>query len=121
MAREVMPWGGWSALRKAELIDALIEALTGGTNLARIVRNLSEEEQEALHMVLDCGGAMAWEDFDDRYGNDLQESRYWQWHTPETTMGQLRLRGLLVEATVDNELHVVVPVDLREVLRGILG
>ena len=64
---------------------------------------------------------MAWEDFDARYGNDLEESRYWQWHTPETTMGQLRLRGLLVEATVDDELYVVVPVDLRGGLRGVQG
>ena len=28
-------------------------------------------------------------------------------------MGRLRLRGLLVEATVDDDLFVVVPVDLR--------
>jgi hypothetical protein len=57
---------------------------------------------------------MAWDAFDDRYGNDLEESRYWQWHTPETTMGRLRLHGLLVEATVDDELYIVVPMDIRE-------
>jgi tetratricopeptide (TPR) repeat protein len=114
MARGVMLSGGWSGLRKAELVDALIEALTNGADLARIVGNLSEEEQEALHTVLDRGGAMAWDAFDDRYGNDLEESRYWQWHTPETTMGRLRLHGLLVEATVDDELYIVVPMDIRE-------
>jgi hypothetical protein len=64
---------------------------------------------------------MAWDDFDARYGNDLEESRYWQWHTPETTMGQLRLRGLLVEATVENKLHVAVPVDVRGDLGKVLG
>ena len=86
-----------------------------------VVKKLSEEEQEALRTVLGQGGQMVWEDFDARYGNDLEESRYWQWHTPETTMGRLRLRGFLVEATVGDELHIVVPVDLREGLRGVLG
>jgi tetratricopeptide (TPR) repeat protein len=120
-ARAAMPWGGWSALRKAELIDAIIEALTNRGDLERMVEDLTREEQEALRTVLDQGGHMAWDDFDARYGNDLEESRYWQWHTPETTMGRLRLRGLLVEATVDDELHVVVPVDLREDLGEVLG
>jgi tetratricopeptide (TPR) repeat protein len=121
MAREVMPWGGWSALRKAELIDALTEALTNRGNLQHIVEGLTREEQEALRAVSSLGGQTAWEDFDARYGNDLEESRYWQWHTPETTMGQLRLRGFLVEATVGDELYIVVPMDLREKLREVLG
>jgi hypothetical protein len=64
---------------------------------------------------------MPWQAFDARHGNDLEESRYWKWHTPETTMGRLRLYGLLVEATVDDELRVAVPSDLREDLRRILG
>jgi tetratricopeptide (TPR) repeat protein len=115
-AREVMPWGGWSALRKAELIDAIIEALKNHANLERLVERLTSEEQEALLTVLDGGGVMLWEDFDARYGNDLDESRHWQWHTPETRMGRLRLHGLLVEATVEDELYVTVPLDLREAL-----
>ncbi len=36
-------------------------------------------------------------------------------------MGRLRLRGLLVEATVDQELLIVVPTELRQVLRKILA
>jgi len=70
--------------------------------------------------VLEGGGTMAWGDFDARYDNDLEESPYWEWRTPETTMGRLRLRGLLVEAMVDGELLVVVPADLRAGLQEIL-
>lgn len=121
MAYELMPWGGWSSLRKAELIDEIIDALTDRHNLERIVENLSEEEREALQTVLEHGEGMPWESFDARYGNDLEESRHWKWHTPQTTMGRLRLYGLLVEATVDDELRVAVPSDLREHLRRILG
>ena len=47
---------------------------------------------------------MPWDDFDAAYDNDLDESRYWQWHEPETVMGRLRMCGLLVEAKVDGEL-----------------
>ncbi|HUV88698.1 MAG TPA: hypothetical protein VMY80_03520, partial [Anaerolineae bacterium] len=56
-----------------------------------------------------------WQDFEARYGSDLEESPYWEWHAPETTMGRLRGRGLLAETTVDGELRVVVPVELREI------
>ena len=63
---------------------------------------------------------MSWAEFDARYGNDLDESPYWNYHEPETAMGRLRLRGLLVEATVSGELLVAVPVELRESLIAIL-
>jgi tetratricopeptide (TPR) repeat protein len=120
MARQVMPWGGWSSLRKAELVSAIIEALTDRENLARIVEGLNRHERDALRTVLHHGGALVWEEFDACYDHDLGESRHWQWHTPETTMGQLRLHGLLVEALVGDELYIVIPVDLRESLRAIL-
>jgi hypothetical protein len=64
---------------------------------------------------------MAWKEFDAAYGNDLEESPYWNWHVPETTMGRLRERGLLVEVTVDGELRVAIPAELRQDLREILG
>lgn len=120
MAREIQPQPGWSSLRKAELVDAVIEALTDREKLWWSVRSSREELQEALSTVLDRGGAMTWDDFNARYDSDLDESRYWHWYTPESTMGLLRLYGLLVEAKVEGELYVVVPVELREPLREIL-
>ncbi len=122
MARVVIPRGGWSALRKAELIQRIITALTDRDTLEWVVMELEEDERDALRQVLDRGGSMPWQEIDARYGNDLEESRYWQWDTPETLMGRLRLRGLLAEATVDGELLVVVvPADLRQPLKEILG
>jgi hypothetical protein len=120
MAREVLPWGGWSALRKAELVERIAGALCDTYELGRIVGDLGDDARAALRQVLAGGGTMSWADFDARYGNDLEESPYWQWHTPETTMGCLRERGLIAETTVDGELLVTVPVDLRQVLREIL-
>jgi len=121
MAREVMLGGGWSGLRKAELVDAIIRDLKDRMNLEWVVDRLTEEQREALGTVLDQDSAMAWPAFDARYGNDLGESRFWEYYTPKTIMGQLRLHGLLVEATVGGELYMVIPVDLREHLKEILA
>ncbi len=119
--RVVLPEGGWSALRKAELVQLLVDWLAEPANLERIIADLGQEERDALQRVCAQAGHMAWRDFDARYGNDLDESRYWQWFGPETTMGRLRLRGLLVETTVAGELLVAVPVELRPILKKVLA
>lgn len=113
--------GGWSTLRKAEMVKRIVAELSDADNLERLVTGLHDEEREGLRQVLAEGGALAWEDFDTRYDNDLDESPYWNWNTPETKMGRLRLRGLLVEATVDGKLLVAVPSDLRRELRKVLS
>jgi Flp pilus assembly protein TadD len=120
-ARKVVPVGGWSGLRKAELIERLIDELTSPHNLERVVGTLADVQHDALQQVLARGGHMPWQDFDAAYDNDLDESRFWQWHEPKSSMGQLRLRGLLVEATVDGELLVAVPLELRQMLEEALS
>ncbi len=121
MGRVIIRWGGWSALRKAELLQRIIDELNDPDNLERIVANLNKKEQQALQDVLTNGGRMAWHLFDNRYDNDLEESTYWQYHEPETLMGHLRLRGLLGESTVNKELLVVIPAELRPDLKKILA
>jgi len=121
MGRVILPWGGWSSLRKAELLDELLSALIDVDNLERITGELTGEEREALGWVLGQGGHLPWQEFDAHYGNGLDESRYWQWHRPQTIMGRLRQRGLLVEATVEEGLVVAVPRELRPLLIDLLG
>jgi hypothetical protein len=116
MARVILPYGGWSGLRKGELLERIVEELKRTDIVERLVAQLSGTERAALHQVLASGGHMPWHGFDAQYGNDLEESQYWQYHEPTTTMGRLRLRGLLVETTVNDELLVAVPQDLRQVL-----
>jgi hypothetical protein len=115
----VMPWGGWSALRKAELIAEICQVLTDKDMLQRVVESLEEEAQAALRDVMQAGGTMPWQTFDACYDNDLDESPYWAWHSPESVMGILREHGLLAEAEVDGELWVVVPVEVRQVLAAL--
>jgi tetratricopeptide (TPR) repeat protein len=120
MARIVMPWGGWSTLNKAALAERIAETLIDADELARVVADLDEEARAALREVVEAGATMPWGDFDARYDNDLEEVPEWDYHLPQTVMGQLRLHGLLVEATVDGELLVTIPAELRAGLGEIL-
>ncbi len=70
--------------------------------------------------MLECGGHIPWQEFDAAFGNDLQESPYWQYHEPESLMGRLRIRGLLTEASVDGQLVLTVPLELRSLLQNVL-
>jgi tetratricopeptide (TPR) repeat protein len=121
MGRVVLPRGGWSALHKAELQAQILAGLEDPDNVERIVRQLDDLDRAALRRVVAHGGYLPWSEFDAEYDNDLEESPYWQQHVPETTMGRLRHCGLLVEATVDGELLIAVPLELRPILAGIFG
>ncbi len=107
-------------VRKAILIQDLAQYLTTPSELRKIVQALREEERQALRDVLEAGGWVDWETFTSRYDHDLDESPYWQWHEPETVMGRLRMLGLLSEGTVDDQLIVLVPRELRELLPPLL-
>jgi len=120
MGRVVIRGGGWPALRKAELVKRIIEELTDEDNLSRIVAKLRDDECNALRQVLESGGTMVWSRFDDQFGDDLEESPHWQYHEPGTAMGRLRLRGLLVEAMVEDEALIIIPLDVRPSLMRIL-
>ncbi|MBN1658676.1 MAG: tetratricopeptide repeat protein [Anaerolineae bacterium] len=121
MADVVLPTGGWSALRKADLVNEIVSALTDLSWLAELSARWSDEERDALRALMARDGHMPWQAFDELYDNDLDESRDWQWHKPKSVMGRLRMRGLLVEATVEGELWLAVPVELRPLLRQVLA
>jgi tetratricopeptide (TPR) repeat protein len=120
IARNVILYGGWTGLRKAELVELLVETLLDDDSMQTVIDALSSQERAALEEVLAAGGHLLWDDFAARYGDDLEESPYWEWHQPQTLMGRLRARGVLVEAVVDGETQVVLPVDLRPTLREML-
>ena len=115
----VLTSGGWSTLRKAELLAAIVEGLVDVENLSRLVADLADDERDALRSVLVDDGRLDWQAFSERYDNDLDEPTFSRYSDPKTTMGRLRRRGLLSEATVDGQLLVVVPVELRPLLASI--
>jgi tetratricopeptide (TPR) repeat protein len=107
---------GLSGWRKAELVDVLAAHLRDGENVKRTVADLPERPREALEYLLEQGGIVSWEEFGKRYGNDREESPYWQRDEPRTTMGILRVCGLLFVGTAAGEQRVFVPFELRPLL-----
>ena len=107
-------------MRKAELIQAIAAHLVQPAVLGPIVAGLSETERQALRDVLEAGGTLPWEKFTDRYDNDLNESRYWAWYPPETTMGRLRMFGLLSVGTANEQFVVLLPIEMRRLLPPLL-
>ena len=108
---------GVSGLRKAELVDAVAAHLRSAQNLEQAVADLPEHSRTTLNYVLEQGGVASWEEFSRQYGNDREESPYWQWVEPQTTMGLLRACGLLYAGTASGEQRVLIPAELRALLR----
>ncbi len=118
MGWHIAPEGGWSALRKQALLDLLTERMKQPETLGRLLGDLSPYERKAVEEVLARGGVMDWEAFSDAFGDDLIESPYWEFHEPQTPMGRLRIRGLIVEAWDGDKLVISIPVELRQTLAG---
>jgi Flp pilus assembly protein TadD len=118
IARLVIPWGGWSAYKKAQLHQYLVEHLKEPESFVLVLAQLSPEEKAAFDFVLQKGGTAAWSVFAKKFGDDMDESPHWQYHEPETVMGRLRAHGLLVEVTVGGKLLISIPAELRELARG---
>lgn len=121
IARTVDLERGWSTLKKAELVRAITNHLSNAASLAEVIDALKPVEKQALTEVMQRDGVMAWEDFDANFGNDLEESQYWRFNPPETVMGRLRLHGLIAEATVHDDLLIVIPFELRSMLAELLS
>jgi hypothetical protein len=114
-------WGLPTVGRKAELISSLVEAILAREYLEwKLPQMLNEEERQALAWVLQGGGIRPWKEFTGRYGDDFDESPYWQYHEPESIPGRLRMAGLLAVGTLDGEYKVLIPEDLRPLLIQIL-
>jgi hypothetical protein len=112
---------GWSTLRKDDLRAWVEQALRDEAKVRRVVVNMCEEDRAALGDALERGGSMLWDEFASRHGDDVDESPYWDEAIPKTVMGRLRVYGLLAEATVDGDVFVTVPVELRPIIGQLLG
>jgi tetratricopeptide (TPR) repeat protein len=113
IASLVMPKGGWSSYKKDQLREHLVKYLMEPGTVSRLLDTLPAEDKAAFHYVIDNGGYLEWDAFDNVYGNDLEESQSWFHNSPKTVMGRLRAHGLLVEALVADKFHVCIPVELR--------
>jgi tetratricopeptide (TPR) repeat protein len=108
-----------AGIRKAELIDLLAESLADPEVVGEAWRGLAGEEREALRFVFDQGGMVPYDEVSQKYGDDLEESYYWYYSEPETTIGRLRLHGLLFEGGHRDEVVLVIPTEVRGLLEDL--
>jgi tetratricopeptide (TPR) repeat protein len=109
-----------ASIRKAELIALLAESLANPEVVGRAWRSLTSEEQEALRFISARGGMVPYNEVNREYGDDFEDPYYWHYHEPETTIGRLRLHGLLFEGAHEDEVVLVIPTEVRELLAGLL-
>ena len=106
-------------LRVFELIALLAESLAEPEVVGEAWRSLNTEEQEALRFVLAQGGIVPYDGVSQKYGDDLEEYYYWYYRKPETTIGRLRLHGLLFEGGRGDEVVLAIPTEVRGLLEDL--
>ncbi|MEK6751108.1 MAG: hypothetical protein AABZ00_02485 [Chloroflexota bacterium] len=114
-------WGIAAYGRKAELIQNISTRMRDEAAVDFVLGKLSSDEKAALQAALEKGGALSFQAFTEKYGNDLEESPHWNFHEPKTIMGRLRQAALLAKGTLDHEQVLYVPADVRDALKKSLG
>ena len=105
-----------AGIRKAELITFLAKSSAHRAVVEEAWRSLNSEEQEAVRFVLAQGGMVSYDEVSAKYGDDLEEYYYWYYREPETTIGRLRLHGLLFEGGHGDEVVLAIPTEVRGLL-----
>jgi tetratricopeptide (TPR) repeat protein len=110
-----------SSGKKGELADWLAESLLDEEFLQETLdEDLEEKEREALRWLLETDGVRLWKEFVHKYGDDMDESTYWNYNEPESIPGRLKISGLLYTGMLDGQQVAFLPADVRPLLRTIL-
>jgi tetratricopeptide (TPR) repeat protein len=113
-------WRTQSYGKKAEMVDRLTTRILDAEIWDEIFKTLEEPERKALIWILDGGGWRLWAEFTEKFGDDMDESPYWQYHDPESIPGRLKQAGLLFAGKLDGQEVAFIPADLRLLLKKAL-
>jgi hypothetical protein len=91
-----------------DVLSAVCAALGNSETVRAIQRGFRPEETTALQEVADAGGRMDYETFTRAHGTDADDEPGWS-KQPQSPLGRLKCRGLLVEATVERRPSVFIP------------
>lgn len=112
------------ARRAKERVKEIAAKLPEVRFLQEVVARLPEEAHEALRLVLQRAGWIKYGQLTRRFGSDAGDGWFWNERPPTSTLGRLRLHGLLFvgrAALRGKRWKVgVIPVELREPLTRIL-
>jgi len=108
--------------RKKEKIEKIVSKLT--TRLNEAIGKLPPESREALKLVIKAGGWVRYNQLSKKFGGEEDDSYFWESEPPASTIGILRLHGLLFvgKAGISGRMYkvAVVPKDIREQLEEML-
>jgi tetratricopeptide (TPR) repeat protein len=113
-------WKTSTSGKKAGMVARLAENILDAELLQEVVIRLNEKESEALTWTLDGGGSQPWEEFIGKFGDDMDESPWWNYHDPESIPGRLKCAGLLHVGKLDGQESAFIPADLRGLLADAL-
>ncbi|MEM3490350.1 MAG: tetratricopeptide repeat protein [Nitrososphaerota archaeon] len=119
MGKRLQLKGSLEALKKSELAERISKRLRDSKFLEDLLEELKPIEKDALTDLMFKGGAMPWEEFAEKYGNDIEESIYWNWHPPETLMGRLKATGLIAEGSLNGKEWIIIPKELKPLITTI--
>ena len=94
--------------QRQNMLAAICAALEDGEKVAAILSGLSPEEMAALREVAHAGGLLEDATFTRAHGSDAKDAPGWS-RQPQSLLGRLKCRGLLVEATVERRQSVFIP------------
>jgi tetratricopeptide (TPR) repeat protein len=94
--------------QRTDVLSAVCAALGNSETVRAIQRGLRPEETAALQEVADAGGRMDYETFTRAHDTDSDDEPGWS-KQPQSILGRLKCRGLLVEATVERRPSVFIP------------
>jgi len=114
---------GVAERRKKERIQTLSLLLKDPRHLLRIVKkSLQPKEREALQFVLERGGYVSYKTLTRRFGSEAGDGWFWVERNPTSTIGRLRLHGLLTVGRAPfgtrSQQIALIPEDLREPLEA---
>lgn len=106
--------------KRQDKVTHIISYLSDETNLTTAVTALAPHYREAMAYVLNSGGWVKYGELSRKFGDEKGDGWWWDKNPPQSTIGQLRLRGLLfVGQTPMGSRHykvAVIPNELREPL-----
>jgi tetratricopeptide (TPR) repeat protein len=107
--------------KKGEIVALLAKNLLDPEFLQKTLdKKLRKKEHEALEWLLETDGIRPWQEFVHKFGDDNEESVYWDYHEPESVPGRLRRFGFFFSGVLDDQLVAFIPADIRPLLKEVL-
>ena len=109
---------------KRDKVNAVAARLADLSYLKALMEGLSSEELATLALAVDSGGLIKYQRISRKFGDETEDTYFWSSRPPKTTIGHLRMLGLLHvgrrQMGQRRDKVLVVPSDLRDALTIVL-